>query len=102
MLLLIEENSKETQYIIPAKLFEYMASKRPIIAVGPPISDIEEILNESKSGSYFRYNEAELMRRYLLKCFDAYLADCLKVASKDLENYSRKSLTSKLTKIIVD
>ena len=35
LLLLIEENSKQTEYIIPGKLFEYMASKRPIIAIGP-------------------------------------------------------------------
>ena len=36
LLLLIEENSKETEHIIPGKLFEYMASKRPIIALVPP------------------------------------------------------------------
>jgi hypothetical protein len=42
--LLIEINSKETQSIIPGKLFEYMVSGRPIIAIGPNDSDFADII----------------------------------------------------------
>jgi glycosyltransferase involved in cell wall biosynthesis len=96
LLLLIEEDSKETEYIIPGKLYEYMASKRPIIAIGPDSSDVEVILKQTKSGTYFRYNEATTLRTLLVKHFEAYKTEQLKVDSKGLEAYSRKSLTQQL------
>jgi len=100
LLLLIEEDSKETEYIIPGKLFEYMASKRPIIAIGPKTSDIETILNQTRSGAYLRYDEAAALRSLLLQHFEAYKAHQLKVDSKRLEAYSRKSLTHELALIL--
>jgi len=102
LLLLIEENSKETEYIIPGKLFEYMASKRPIIAIGPEVSDIEKILNQTGSGTYFRYDEAAALRTLLLEHFDAYQTQQLNVDSKGLEAYSRKSLTQQLAQKLLD
>ena len=102
LLLLIEENSKETEYIIPGKLFEYMASKRPIVAIGPQASDIEKILNQTRSGSYFRYDEAAALRTLLLEHFDAYKTQQLNVDSKGLEGYSRKSLTQQLAQKLLN
>jgi len=100
LLLLIEEDSKETEYIIPGKLFEYMASKRPIIAIGPQASDIEKILNQTRSGTYFRYDERAALRTLLLEHFEAYQTQQLNVDSKGLEAYSRKSLTQQLAQIL--
>ena len=102
LLLLIEEDSKETEYIIPGKLFEYMASKRPIIAIGPKASDVEGILNQTRSGSYFRYDEAAALRSLLLKHFEAYKIQQLNMDSKGLEAYSRKSLTQQLAQLLID
>jgi len=102
LLLLIEENSKETEYIIPGKLFEYMASKRPIIAIGPEASDIEKILNQTGSGTYFRYDERATLRMHILHHFDAYITRKINVDSKGLEAYSRKSLTQQLAQKLLD
>ena len=44
VLLLIEIDSEETKCIIPGKLFEYMVSERPILAIGPANSDFESII----------------------------------------------------------
>ena len=102
VLLLIEENSKETEYIIPGKLFEYMASKRPIIAIGPAASDIEKILNQTRSGTYFRYDEKEVLRTLLLEHYETYKTQQLNVDSKGLEAYSRKSLTQELAQKLLN
>jgi hypothetical protein len=58
-LLLIEINSKETQSIIPGKLFEY-GFWRPIIAIGPNDSDFADIISET--GSIFNYSEKENLK----------------------------------------
>ena len=100
LLLLIEEKSKESQYIIPGKLFEYIASKRPIIAIGPDESDIENIINQTDSGNYLRYNEDESLCAIILEHFKNFKKDDLNVNSKAFEKYSRKNLTFKLSKLI--
>jgi hypothetical protein len=102
LLLLIEEDSKETEYIIPGKLFEYMASKRPILAIGPEASDIEGILNQTKSGTYFRYDAATALRNQLEQHFEAYKLKNLHIDSIGLEHYSRKSLTEQLAQNLLN
>lgn len=100
LLLLIEENSKETQYIIPGKLFEYIASKRPIIAIGPDESDIENIISETSSGNYVAYNDDKLLCSVVLEYFERFKKGNLIVNSKGFEKFSRKNLTLKLSKLI--
>jgi glycosyltransferase involved in cell wall biosynthesis len=70
--LLIEINSCETQAIIPGKIFEYLASRRPIIAIGPQESDVKSIILENRAGSYFSYDQKEPLKAQLQHLFDRY------------------------------
>ncbi len=79
-----------------------MASKRPIIAIGPDTSDIETILNQTNSGTYFRYDESEVLRKRLWQHFEAYKTQQLHVDSKGLDAYGRKSLTKQLAHALLD
>lgn len=100
ILLLVEIDSQDTKAIIPGKLFEYMVSKRPILAIGPEGSDVARILKETNTGNYFNYKDYNVLKTQLLKHFMAYQSNSLKVISSDLENYNRKSLTKALTALI--
>lgn len=100
VLLLIEINSEETVGIIPGKLFEYMAAERPILAIGPENADFSKIIKETNSGTFCTYEEKDEIKETILKMYNLYKKNDLKVFAMGLQYYSRKKLTEKLAKII--
>ncbi|GGG45631.1 glycosyltransferase family 4 protein [Bizionia arctica] len=101
VLLLIEIDSEETKCIIPGKLFEYMVSNRPILAIGPDDSDVESLIKETNSGSYFKYQDHDEIKNTLLNFYKAYQEGSLKSHAIGLQKYSRKALTESLSKLIL-
>lgn len=100
LLLLIEIDSEDTKCIIPGKLFEYMVSNRPIVAVGPKGSDVEEIIKETNTGSYFYYDDYESLKTTILTHYKAYKSGTLQSHAIGLQKYSRKKLTQALSELI--
>ena len=100
VLLLIEINSEDTKSIIPGKLFEYMVSNRPIIAIGPSGSDFAEIITTTNTGVFFDYSEKMKLKSVLLGFYNQYLDGKLQSNAVGLQQYSRKSLTEKLVELI--
>lgn len=100
VLLLIEIDSEETKCIIPGKLFEYMVSNRPILAIGPEGSDVHDILRTTNTGNYFLYSDHDAIKEAILVMFQAFRSSELKSNGIGLQQYSRKSLTKKLAELI--
>ncbi len=100
VLLLVEIDSPETRAIIPGKLFEYLAAHRPIISIGPKSSDIESIINETKSGRFFNSHEEAKLKEYILLLYTAFKDGSLSVASEGIEKYSRRELTRRMSNVI--
>ena len=100
VLLLIEINSKDTMSIIPGKLFEYMVSERPILAIGPRGSDFAEIITTTNTGVFFDYGEKDKLKSVILNYYNQFLEGKLKSNAVGLQQYSRKNLTEKLAKLI--
>ncbi|MFM2370173.1 MAG: hypothetical protein RL619_2494 [Bacteroidota bacterium] len=100
VLLLIEINSEDTKSIIPGKLFEYMVSNRPIIAIGPNGSDFAEIITETNTGVFFDYSEKVKLKSVILGFYNQFLEGKLQSNGVGLQRYSRKNLTKELSKLI--
>ncbi|WP_142785991.1 glycosyltransferase [Changchengzhania lutea] len=100
VLLLIEIDSEDTSCIIPGKLFEYMVSNRPIIALGPKGSDVANILKETNTGNYFFYDDYASLKSTIFDHYQAYKESKLQSHPIGLQKYSRKSLTESLSKLI--
>jgi len=101
VLLLLEIDTEDTKAIIPGKLFEYMASETPILAIGPKDSDVEQIIEATNTGLYFGYTERNQIKSQIISYFEAYKNDELSNNPIGLKQYSRKELTSKLAELIL-
>lgn len=102
VLLLIEINSEDTKAIIPGKLFEYMVSETPILAIGPKNSDVEKIIKSTNTGVYFTYASEQELKKQLLNYFENFKNKALKSYPIGLQKYSRKALTESLSEFIAE
>lgn len=100
VLLLVEIDSEETKSIIPGKLFEYMVSERPILAIGPEGSDFAEIITNTNTGVFFTYDEKERLKEKILDYYSQYAQRKLQSHPVGLQQYSRKKLTQKLANLL--
>ncbi|MGO4772010.1 glycosyltransferase family 4 protein [Flavobacterium sp. W22_SRS_FK3] len=100
VLLLIEIDSEDTKSIIPGKLFEYMVSNRPIIAIGPQGSDFADIIKETNTGVFFDYSEKAKLKSVILDFYNQFLEGNLQANGVSLQQYSRKNLTKQLVELI--
>ena len=100
ILLLIEIDSEDTTCIIPGKLFEYMVSNRPIVALGPKGSDVERIIKETNTGNYFSYSEYESLKRIILEHYKAFQSKTLQSHPVGLQKYHRRALTESLANLL--
>lgn len=100
VLLLIEIDSEDTKSIIPGKLFEYMVSNRPILAIGPKDSDFQSILTETNTGVFFEYNQKGELKKTITTLYNQYLEGNLQSNGVGLQRYSRKNLTGELVALL--
>jgi len=99
-LLLVVPASRRSQEMIPGKLFEYMAARKPILALAPKSGDVAEILKQTKSGKTFERNDTAVLSDYLEELIDNHKKGELRVKSSGIEKYSRKNLASELADIL--
>ena len=100
VLLLIEINSEETKSILPGKLFEYMVSERPILAIGPKDSDFAEIITNTNTGVFFEYSEKAKLKQTIHEYYNQFLEAKLQSHAVGLQQYSRKNLTQQLVELL--
>ncbi|PCJ94141.1 MAG: glycosyl transferase family 1 [Flavobacteriaceae bacterium] len=100
VLLLVEIDSPETTGIIPGKLFEYLAAKRPILGIGPKEWEVVDMVTDTNSGHIYNYEAESDLKSVILDWFLKYQQQDLSVTSIHVQQYSRRELTGKLAEYI--
>jgi len=87
--------------ILTGKIFEYLRSQRPILAVVPVNGLAAEVIKETNSGLVVSRDSEEEIVKGILKLFDLYKRNELDNAfkRKNIEHYSRRNLTKDLTDV---
>lgn len=100
VLLLLLFNSESGKGNIPGKLFEYLASKKSILAFGPKGGDSQRIISESNVGTFHSYNANKSeIKKELLKSYKKFRHGITNEAV-DVDSYSRSNLTKKLSNLL--
>lgn len=98
-LLLVIPDFNGNKEIITGKLFEYIATKIPIIGIGPKDGDAAEIISLCNSGAFFDYEDS--LTPYLESLFfDWKTSKMLKPNQEEINKLTRKVLTNEIVKLI--
>lgn len=93
ILLLIIPKIEQNKGIVTGKIFEYIASEKPILGIGPVDGDAASILKTTRSGKMFDYHDITGMIGFI----KSVLSDSKHFPDKEaIKSYSRKKLTEKL------
>lgn len=97
VLLLLVNNTPNSKGILTGKIFEYMMSGSPILAIGPKDGDLASLLNETKAGRICDFDNQEELENIIIKLFQQY---SFNTPHSNIEKYSRHSLTKELVRIL--
>lgn len=100
--LLILPLRKEPEYkaVLPGKLFEYLASWRPVLGIGQPDGAMSMILNTTKTGIVLDWNDKASLSRFIELCWKNHLDGRLTVEDADISRYSRRELTRRMAELL--
>ncbi len=91
-------NTPNAKGILSGKLFEYLATGKPILGIGHPKGDAAEIMEETKAGVMIDFSDKESLKQYIISEYTAR-SDSSKANMNKRNQYSRESLTKKLIEL---
>lgn len=100
-LLLIVDEAKESEEIVPGKVYEYVGVQKPIIAVAPAHSAIAKLLEETKAGAVAHQSDVEGCARIIEQYYDAWKSGTTAHQHSDaVAAYERRQLTGQLAQLL--
>lgn len=96
MQLLVLPEDPGNRCFLPGKLFEYIASGKPVLCLGPLDGDTAEILKQGGFGSCFDYDDAEGIADFIMKSMTAEHQGSTTLPTQ----FSRRILAEKIAKLL--
>lgn len=102
LLLITVNKSGDSKGMVTGKIFEYLMSGRPILAIGPEDGDLANILKETNTGVISTFNNKSDLKKNIEAYYDQFKVGKLETRERNLKRYSRKSLTKNLVDLLND
>lgn len=100
ILLLLVNNTPNAKLILTGKIFEYLASGRPIICIAPTDGDAANVIKETECGKAFGFDDTKNLKEYLSQSFAEFTKGEIINNCKGISKYSRQNLTKKMAEAI--
>ncbi len=101
LLLLMPDSEPRAKGLVTGKLFEYMASGRPILCIGPEDGDAARILRETHAGQTVSFENKEKIKATINDLYQKFVENDLPSnESKEVEKYSRKAMAAEYGRLL--
>lgn len=100
VLLLLINQTPNQKGIITGKIFEYLATTRPILCVGPSDGESATIIRELEAGNCYDYDNMKSLKAGVIKMFHEYLIGERPEINDNIRKYNRKHLTAQLSELL--
>lgn len=100
VLLLLINRTANAKGILTGKFFEYLASGRPVLGIGPVDGDAAEILNQTGAGNMVGFDDLAAAIAVIREWYALYKADRLKLKAESVVRFSRRNLTHELSNLL--
>ena len=100
LLLLPLRDAPEMRAILPGKVFEYLAARRPVLGFGQTDGAQAALLEETGAGVTAGWADETLMRDFLEKQWQQHLSGGVPATTCAIDRYSRASLTHELALLL--
>jgi glycosyltransferase involved in cell wall biosynthesis len=104
LLLLVIEQFAQAEGMITSKLYEYLASGRPVLGVGPPTGDANALLQRHSAGEVVERTDAAQIREVVRTHYDAWArGEPLTGASVgSLREHTRRHQARRMARVLND
>ena len=84
---------REPEYakVLPGKIFEYLAARRPVLGIGQEDGAADSVLRDAAAGEMFDWNKKEELLAFL---------DAEHPQAAGIEKYTRRALTERLAEVL--
>ena len=100
VLLLFTPSKPEFKYVIPGKVFEYMAVNKPVLCVAEGDNDSALIIKQANAGAIVSPKDKAGIKAAILNLYQAYQSGNITSVSSGYEKYERKAQTEVLANIL--
>ena len=97
LLLLPLRREPEGKGVLPGKIFEYLAARRPVLGFGQTDGASAKVLEDSGAGVMREWDDVDGIRETVLSAFEGRLGPD---GGADLEKYTRRALTRQLAELL--
>ncbi len=102
ILVLFGEEGEGTHFVYTGKIFEYIRMKRKILSFSSKGGVLEDILNKTKTGKNFEYDDFDGISKWLMDNYTVWKNEENRSVFGDdivIKKYSREYTTSQLAKV---
>jgi glycosyltransferase involved in cell wall biosynthesis len=102
LLLLVIEPFEEAEGMITSKLYEYLASERPVLGVGPPDGDANALLREHEAGRIVGWHDADRAASIIRTHYEAWAEGSPRVGEKreHLTKHTRRHQARRMARVL--
>ena len=100
LLILPLRNDPQYRPILPGKLFEYLAARRPVLGIGQTDGAMARVLSATEAGVTADWADAASMRSFLEQAWQRHLSGGVPATAGEIGPYSRRATAHALAELL--